>query len=82
MHVCDCENGLQLLRILYYYFQRYKAPTIFKLLREEKLKASHVGIAKFLKKYAETDSIGRRPGSERLTKVTEEIKAIVDEKTR
>ena len=60
----------KLQRILYYYFQGYKAPTIAKLLREEKLKASRVGIAKFLKKYTETGSIGRRPGSGRPTKVT------------
>ena len=72
----------KLQRILYYYLQGYKAPTIAKLLREEKLKASRVGIAKFLKKYTETGSIGRRRGSGRPTKVTAEIKAIVEEKMR
>ena len=51
----------KLQRILYYYFQGYKVPTISKLLREEKLKASRVGIAKILKRYEETGSIGRRP---------------------
>jgi transposase len=72
----------KLQRILYFYFQGFKAPTISKLLREEKLKASRVGIAKFLKKYEETGSIGRRPGSGRLTKVTAEIKAVVEEQMR
>jgi transposase len=72
----------KLQRILDYYFQGYKVPTISKLLREEKLKARRVGIAKFLKKYEETGSIGRRPGSGRLTKVTAEIKAVVEEQMR
>jgi transposase len=72
----------KLQRILYFYFQGFKAPTISKLLREEKLKASRVGIAKFLKKYEETGSIGRRPGSGRPTKVTAEIKVVVEEQMR
>jgi transposase len=72
----------KLQRILDYYFQGYKVPTISKLLREEKLKARRVGIAKFLKKYEETGSIGRRPGSGRLTKVTAEIKAVVGKQMR
>ena len=54
----------KLQRILYYYFQGYKAPTISKFLREETLKVSRVGIAKFLKKYAEMGSIGRRPATQ------------------
>ena len=56
----------------------YKAPTIVSLLRRKKLKASRVGIAKFLKKYEETGSIARRLGSGRPTKVTAEMKALVD----
>ncbi len=69
-------------RILYYYFKGYKAPTISRLLREEKLSASRVGIAKFLKKYKETGCIARTAGSGRPSKITEEIKALADAKMR
>ena len=57
-------------------------PTIAKLLQEEKLKASRVGIAKFLRKFEETGSIGRRPGSGRPSKITAEIKALVEDQMR
>ena len=46
------------------------------------LQASRRGIGKFLQKYLETDTIGRRPGSGRPTKITAEIKAIVEEQMR
>ena len=68
--------------ILFYYLQGYKEPTITTLLRQEKLKVTRVGVAKFLKKYEETGSIGRRPGSGRPIKVTAEVKAIVDQKMK
>ena len=41
-----------------------------------------MGIAKFLKHYEETGSIGRRPGSGRPSKATEEIKQFVNEQMR
>ena len=66
-------------RIVYYFNQGHKAPTISRLLHAEGLSASRRGIHKFLTKYLQTGSIGRRPGSGRLSKITEEIKAIVDE---
>lgn len=72
----------KLQRILFYHLQGYKAPTITRLLLQEKLKVTRVGVAKFLKKYEETGSIGRRPGSGRPTKVTAEVKAIVDQKMK
>ena len=65
-------------RIVYHYLQGHKAPTICKLLSEEGLKASRVGIDKFLKKFSDTGCIGRRVGSGRRSKITREIKAIVD----
>ena len=64
-------------RILHHYFGGHKAPTIAKLFQEEGLKASHVGIAKFLTKFQETGFIGRRLGSGRPSKITAEIKRIV-----
>ena len=66
-------------RILHHYSKGYKAPTIAKLLQEEQLKASRVGVAKFIKHYQDTSTIARRPGSGQPSKVTEEIKRIVEE---
>ena len=68
-------------RILHHYFKGRKAPTIAKFLQEEQLKASRVGIAKFLKHYQETGTIARKPGLGRPSKITAEIKRIVNEQT-
>ena len=65
---------------MYYYQQGYRAPTICLLLQKEQLSVSHVGIAKFLSKYKETRSIARTPGSGRSSKITAEIKALVEAK--
>ena len=69
-------------QIVYYFNEGHKAPTILRLLRAEGLSASRRGIHKFLTKYLQTGSIGRRPGSGRPSKITEDIKAIVDEQSR
>ena len=69
-------------RIVYYFNKGFKPPTISRLLREEGMQASRRGIGKFLQKYLETGTIGRRPGSGRPTKITVEIKAIVEEQMR
>lgn len=72
----------KLQRILYYNLQGFKAPTICRLLEEEGLRASRTGIAYFLKKYEQTGSIARRPGSGRPSKITSEIKAMVEQQMR
>lgn len=72
----------KLQRILYYNLQGFKAPTICRLLEEEGLHASRTGIAYFLKKYEQTGSIARRPGSGRPSKITSEIKAMVEQQMR
>ena len=69
-------------RILYFFSKAYKAPTIVKLMRDEGLQCSRVGIAKFLKKFRETGTIKRRAGSGRPPKVTAEIKRLVEEQMR
>ena len=69
-------------QILHYYFQGYKAPTIAHLLREESLLASRRGVDKFLKKYQETGSIVRPPGSGRPSKVMREVKRLVEQQMR
>ena len=69
-------------RIIYLHSQGHKAPTIFKLLEEEGLKASRRGIAKFLQRYAKTGTIGRKQGSGPRPKITEEIQALIEERMR
>ena len=65
-------------RILYYYLQGYKAPTIATLLTRKKLLASRQGIQKFLKHYKKTGSTGRSAGLGRCTKIIQEIRLMVE----
>ena len=65
-----------------YLSARHKAPTISKLLKEEGIKASRRGILKFIKRYRESGTIDRLPGSGRLSKITGEIKEIVEQQMR
>lgn len=69
-------------RILYLYSQGYRPPTITKMLNEENLKCSRVGVYKFLKLYNATRSISRRVGSGRPSKITAEIKQLVEQQMR
>ena len=69
-------------RILALASEGLKAPAIVKNLQKENLQCSRVGVHKFLVKYQETGSIARRVGSGRQTKVTAEIKQIVEEQMR
>ena len=71
-------SSYKLQRILYHSLRGHGAPTISRLLCKENLSASCVGIANFLKKYSRTCCIGRSE-SEHPTKITAEIKAIVNE---
>ncbi len=75
-------SNYQKQRILYYYLQGYRTPNIHRLLLGEKLKASRVGVAKFIKKFQETGCVNRLPGSGRPSKITADIEAIVDERGR
>ena len=70
-------------RILHYYQRGLLPPTIAKRLEEEgTIKTSRTGIAKFIKKFKTTGSIARTPGSGRPSKITSEIKTIVEERMR
>ena len=55
-------------------------PTIAKLLLKEALPTSRQGICYFLEKYRETNSIARRDGVGRKSKVTTPIKMLIQEK--
>ena len=70
------------MRILILRRKGHNPPTIAKVLREEGMQASRKGIAQFLKKYVETGTIARRPRSGRPSKVTQEIKTIVEAQMR
>ena len=70
-------------RILHYYQRGLLPPTIAKRLDEEgTTKTTRIGVAKFIKKFTSTGSIERTPGSGRPSKITQEIKRIVEEKMR
>ena len=69
-------------RILHFYSKGYKAPTIQKFLAAENLVCSRVGIAKFIKVFERTGSICRQPGSGRPSKVTREVKELVEQQMR
>lgn len=66
-------------RIIYYYEKGYRAPSISSLLLDKDIVASRVGIAKLLRRYEETGTIVRRPGSGRPTVITPEMKTFVEE---
>ena len=65
-------------RILLHYEDGLRAPSIHRRLKEEGINVSRVGIWKFLRVYRSTGSTRRREGSGRPTKVTDEVKLIVE----
>ena len=66
-------------RILHHYFCGNKAPTIEKLLREENLHCTRKYVHDFLRRYEITGDVRRKSGSGGHTKITDEVKAIVEE---
>ncbi len=62
----------------HYYINKCNTPTITKVLQEEGLKANCVGIAKFLKRYKDSSSLVRKPGSGRPSKITAELKKVIE----
>ena len=69
-------------RILYLHRKGFRPPTIKKILEKEGLKSTRTGIYKLLERFNNTGCITRQPGSGRPSKVTEEIKKIVEEQMR
>ena len=57
----------------------HKAPTIAMKLREEGTHVSRVGVHKFLRVYKKTHTIQRRSSSGRPSKITPEIKVLVEQ---
>ena len=67
-------------RVLYYHFHGMRPNQISKLLQQERIATTRRGISDLLKKYATTGAIACIPGSGRPTKVTTEMRKIVEEK--
>ncbi len=69
-------------RILIFFFQGSRPPTIARLLESEGIVVSRRGVATFLKRYMATRTIAQRPGSGGKTKITDEIKQVVEEQMK
>ena len=61
------------------YSQGYRPPTITKMLNKENLKCSRVEVYKFIELYNAIQSISRRVGSGRPSKIIAEIKQLVEQ---
>ena len=71
-------TNYQKQRVLYHHSLGLRPPTIAcVLLEEEHIKLSRVGIFKFLRRYGQSASISRAPGSGRPSTITQHIKEIV-----
>ena len=71
-------SSYQKQRLLHYYFLGKHSTSIARLLREEGIVVNRSSVYKFINKFKETESITRRPGSGRPTKITPEILHIVE----
>ena len=69
-------------RILHLYNRGFRAPTIKTILAEDGILTSREGIHKFIERFKESGCLLRRPGSGRPSKLTAEIKAIVEQQMR
>ena len=66
------------LRIIFHHLHGLKPYTIAKILEDEGIKVNRFGVHKFLMNYRETGSVERRPGSGQLSKVTAQVKELVE----
>ena len=71
-------SAYQKERIIFYFTHGMRAPTIKNKLLEEGISVSREGIHKFLCRFSERGCILRKPGSGRPSKITANIKSIVD----
>lgn len=69
-------------RILHFYSQGLKPPTIMTELAAEGIIVSRRGIYKFLKKFEATGCLLRSPGSGRPTKITNSVKRFVEDRMK
>ena len=69
-------------RILFYYRSKKNSSQIIRCLAEEGHTASKAGVLKFLRRYRETGTITRAPGTGQATKLTDQIWAIIDDQMK
>ena len=69
-------------RILVLHGRGIKAPTIKKILQKEGLSCTRVGIHAFLTRFNHSGCLMRKPGSGRPSKVTTEVKAVIERQMR
>ena len=67
------------LRILYLHTQGYHPPAIYKRLGSEGITVSRKSVAKFLNRFLSRGTIDRLPGSGRKSKITDEVRRVVEE---
>ena len=65
-------------RILFHSSKGHYAPTIAKFLETEGIVVSRWSVDAFLTREQETETIGRHPGSSRLSRRTDEVRQIVE----
>ena len=70
-------------RILYLRSKGFRAPTIARMLKEEEnIPITWVGVREVLRRFAESGCLMRCPGSGRRSKITMEIKRVVEAQMR
>lgn len=69
-------------RMLHYYSLGYRAPTMATLLKKQQVKANRKGVHKFIRRYRQTGSIARHPGSGPKSNNTCEIMQVVEQQMR
>ena len=69
-------------RALFFHAKGLSPPAIADTLTEEGLVTTRQGLAKFIRRFKETGSMKRCPGSGRPSKVTPEVKAMVEAQMR
>ncbi len=69
-------------RILIFHSHGYRAPTITRKLQDEGITVSRRGVAKFLSRFWETGTTRRKEGSSRPTKITSQVKQLIETQMR
>ena len=75
-------NDFTKQRIVYYLHQGHCSPTIADLINDEGISVTCQGVAKFIKRFLATGTIAWKPGSGRKTKISDEIKDMVEAQMR
>ena len=69
-------------RILFYYRSKKNSSQIVRCLAEEGHTVSKAGVLKFLRRYRQTGTITRAPGSGQASKLTDKIRETIDDQMK